>query len=289
MFLYGQPVIEKLFSATAARVRSSAPVWGYVAFLLASDDYASSVYVQKKQAYATRCGLDSQLFADPTASYETVLSRIDTWNADPLCLWIVVQLPLAAHLLPYQPQIVHSVTPGKDVDGLGGELFGLHLIELVTFLPATPKATFELLDFYGLGDLRGKVVTIIGQSNLMGKPCVVEALRREATVTSCNIFTDKSFLQARCLESDYIITATWVVWLLTPKLFGNQDLTGKVIIDVGYGIKDGKACGDTDRQGLAALGATITPVPGWVGPVTVATLFHNLLALEQIRTSGLVV
>ena len=84
----------------------------------------------------------------------------------------------------------------------------MHLIELVNFLPATPKATFELLDFYGLGDLCGKVVTIIGQSNLMGKPCVVEALRREATVMSCNKFTDAELLQECCIKSDYIITAT---------------------------------------------------------------------------------
>lgn len=287
MLLYGKPVVQKLLKQTKLRVKEYAPQGAYVWFLLASTDYASSVYVAKKQQYATRCGLWSELFHSPEALLDDVLAKITERNNDTLCVWIVVQLPLWKQLKPFQAQILHAVTPLKDVDWLGGELFGLHLTEVVSFLPATPKATYELLDWYELGDLTGKVVTMIGQSNLMGKPFVVEAMRRRATVFTTNSTTSLSLLKDICKKSDYIIAATGVVWLLSADFFDHADLTWKVIIDVGYWIKDGKACGDSDWQDLVALWATITPVPKGVGPVTVACLFHNLLALHAIRQSSL--
>lgn len=285
MLLYGKPVIEKLLQETKARVSSHAPAHGYVAFLLASDDYASTVYVWKKQEYAARCGLWAILWTNPTASYDEVRWKIAERNEDPACLGIIVQLPLATHLKPYQAKILHAVDPCKDVDGLWGELFGLSLTSVVDFLPATPKATFELLDYYAVGDMKGKIVLMIGQSNLMWKPFVLEAMRRWATVITTNSSTSDEFLNMSCRSSDIIVSATGVVWLLTPELFAWSSLAGKIIVDVGYWIKDGKACGDADRKWLADLWAIITPVPGGVWPVTVACLFHNLLALHVIRLS----
>ncbi len=283
MLLYGKPVIEKLFQETVTRVQTHTSHGAYVAFLLASDDYASSVYVAKKQDYAKRCGLWSELYHQPNASDKQILEKIQQRNEDALCLWIVVQLPLAKHLKSFQSQILYAVDPFKDVDGLWGKLFGLHLNQVVDFLPATPKATYALLDFYNLWDLQGKTVAMVGQSNLMGKPFVLEAMHRGATVLTTNSKTSSSLLKELVQKSDYIVTATGVVDLITPYLFDNQDITGKVIIDVWYGIKDGKACGDTDRSWLVDLWASITPVPGGVWPVTVACLFHNLIALHTIR------
>lgn len=288
MLLYGKPVVKKLLKETKTRVAAHAPEGAYVAFLLASEDYASGVYVNKKQQYAARCGLWAQVYTNPDASYDEVMMKVTERNTDACCVGVIVQLPLAPHLKQHQAQILHAVTPLKDVDGLGGELFGLSITDVIHFLPATPKATYELLDYYALGDLKGKTVTMIGQSNLMGKPFVLEAMRRGATVVSTNSSTPKEFLQKVCAESEIIVTATGVVWLLSPALFASADITGKIIIDVGYGINDGKACGDSDRQWLATLWAHITPVPGGVGPVTVACLFHNVVVLDAIRRSWVI-
>ena len=122
------------------------------------------------------------------------------------------------------------------------------MTQVVKFLPATPKAVFELLDWYNIGDLSGKTVLMIGQSNLIGKPFVLEAMHRGATVISVNRKTSQDVLHDACKISEYIISATGQYQLLTPEVFAYQDITGKIIIDVGYGIKDGKAHGDTDRQ-----------------------------------------
>jgi methylenetetrahydrofolate dehydrogenase (NADP+)/methenyltetrahydrofolate cyclohydrolase len=287
MLLYGKPVVKKLLQETKSRVATHASDGSYVAFLLASDDHASAVYIAKKQAYAKRCGLWSHLFHNPEASLADVLAQIEVWNTDSTCLGIVVQLPLHKALKEHQAQILRAIDPLKDVDGLTGTLFGLHLTQVVNFLPATPKAIYELIDFYGKGELTGKVIAMIWQSNLIGKPFVLEGMFRGATVLSANSRTSKDILKDICQRSDLIVTATWVVGLLTPELFAWKDLSDKVIVDVGYGIQDGKACGDSDRQWLADLGASITPVPWGVGPVTVACLFHNLIALDHIRRNHL--
>ena len=281
MILYGKPVVESLENEITWWIKNHLPKGSYVWFLLISDDYASSVYVTKKQQFASRCGLFSYLYHGTDALFDDVLQKINEWNTDALCVWIVVQLPVHVWLRSDLPKILSSVDPKKDVDGLWWIMFWQSLTGLVNFLPATPKATFSLLDFYGLGDLSGKNVVMIGQSNLMWKPFVLEAMRLGATVMSANSSTSKVLLKEMCLNSDYIVSATWVVDLLTPAFFDNHDMTGKIIIDVGYGIKDGKACGDTDWHWLAALWATITPVPGGLWPVTVACLFHNILALQE--------
>jgi methylenetetrahydrofolate dehydrogenase (NADP+)/methenyltetrahydrofolate cyclohydrolase len=281
MILYGKPVVESLEHETKLWIEEHLPNGSYVWFLLISDDYASSVYVTKKQQFASRCGLLSLLYHGTDATLDDVLQRINEWNTDAACVWIVVQLPVHAWLRSDLPVILSSVDPKKDVDGLWWTMFWQNLTGIVNFLPATPKATFALLDFYGLGDLNGKTVVMIWQSNLMWKPFVLEAMSRGATVMSANSSTSKALLQDICLKSDYIISATWVVDLLTPAFFDFQDLTWKIIIDVGYGIKNGKACGDTDWKWLVSLWATITPVPWGVWPITVACLFHNIVVLRS--------
>jgi methylenetetrahydrofolate dehydrogenase (NADP+) / methenyltetrahydrofolate cyclohydrolase len=282
MLLYGKPVVESLEKETQSRIKTHLHEGSYVWFLLISDDYASSVYVTKKQQFAARCGLHSFLYHGTDTTIDDVLKKINEWNKDTACVWIVVQLPVHVWLRSDLPKILSVVDPKKDVDGLWWVVFWQSLTGLIDFLPATPKATFTLLDFYGLGDLIGKTVVMIGQSNLMWKPFVLEAMRRGATVMSANSNTSKELLLDMCVKSDYIVSATWVVDLLTPTFFNNKDLTWKIIVDVWYGIKDGKACGDTDWQWLASLGATITPVPWGVWPITVACLFHNITVLGSM-------
>lgn len=131
------------------------------------------------------CGIEVQVRSDSTV-LKDVKDRIATYNTDEKCIGIVVQLPLPDHLQQHKSEILQSIKPGKDIDGLGGVLFGLASIDAMDFLPATPYAVMSLLQGYGFDAFDGKVITVIGQSNLVGKPLVMELIKRGAEVISLN-------------------------------------------------------------------------------------------------------
>ena len=298
MLLKWKPVITKLTEEIIQYITDNNLEGKYVAIFLLSDDTPSEVYVGKKAKKAEQIGLYADIKLGKDRSVEEVIDEIQQCNLDPDCIGMMVQLPLAEHLKPYQMRILDTILPEKDVDGLGSRLFGLAWFGLIDFVPATPKATLEILKYYKLDDYRGKTVTIVWTSNLIGKPLAVELMKRGATVITCNSKTDKDFFKQALASSHYIMAATgrkhlinkevldWDVGKVSkPRLQDNAHvpLLEKVLVDIGRGIDEGGAYGDIDWKYYEDKVKAVTPVPGGVGPVTVTCLFHNIKTIGEQR------
>lgn len=233
-----------------------------------------------KKKYAEKLWLIWEIVDGRWRSLEHVLEAVDSRNKNSECIWIVIQLPLPEDLQPHYAQIVSSVSLHKDLDGLNGLMFGQAAVGVNNFLPATPRAVLEILDYYGFGDVSGKTVSVIWQSNLVGKPLAVALMHRWATVSSFNIGSDPTLVASLCEQSDIIISATGKVHLIDEGYFWDSiDLSQKVMIDVGRWSYEGRPAGDINRRHYEDKVQAITPVPGGVGPVTVACLFGNIVSL----------
>jgi methylenetetrahydrofolate dehydrogenase (NADP+)/methenyltetrahydrofolate cyclohydrolase len=186
---------------------------------------------------------------------------------------------LPAQFQEYKAELLSLIAPDKDIDGLWWVLTWLSSIWLIDFVPATARAIVTLLRAYNLYDLKWKKITVIWQSNLSGKPLVDEFIKQEATVYSCNIYTPLEEIKALCKNSDYIVSCTWCIY------FVNQDFVrddqSQILVDVWYWYKDGKAAWDIDFEKVKDKVKYISPVPGWVWPLTVASIFANLFTIEE--------
>ena len=254
----------------------------YVGILLLSSDESSKTYVNLKKKFGNELGLEVHIFSEENKNInpfdkESILEKINKLNSDKNCGWIMVQLPLNSFIVNYTWEILSFIDPQKDIDWLWGITFGLNLVEKINFLPATPKAVFEILDFYKINNLKGKKILVIGQSNIVWKPLVLELMKKEAEVISINKYAEKDFLKKNSLEADYIISAAGVPNLITEEMV-RKDFS-QVIIDVWFSKVDWKIYGDIDYENVKNLVKAITPVPGGVGPVTVASIFKNMLFL----------
>lgn len=284
MLLFGKPVVESLREKTKAYLASLGRDDLYVAHFLLNNDAATQVYAKLKGNYASSVGITSRTYEMRKASSVEVLQSIEKCNADEACVGIIVQLPVAENLLECETDFLTAVSPQKDIDGLSWIVFWNSLAGKWNFIPATPRAVFEVLAYYGYDELQGKTVAVISQSNLIWKPVALELMKRWASVLSCNERSGAERVAEICRMSDVIISATGVPGLLSASSVGGTscDISrkDKVIVDVGRGIKDGKAVGDTDREALAEAGAHITPVPWGVWPVTIACVFDNIRFLS---------
>lgn len=251
----------------------------YMAILFLWDNISSKVYVEKKIQYGNDIWIDVKL-VNNLSTYEEIITSIDWLNSDENCVWIIIQLPLPENLQKYKSQILSRVQAKKDIDWLGGVLLGLSSIDLIDFLPATPKSVFYLLDSYGLGNIVWKKICVLWQSNLAGKPIVLEAIKRGALVTSLNAFSDIENTRKITKESDYIISCTWQVNLVDDTFL--RDDKSQIIIDVWYGHVNWKPVGDVNMESIHDKVLSYTPVPGWVGPLTVACLFDNIFCLSDL-------
>lgn len=252
----------------------------YMAILFLWDNISSKVYVEKKIQYGKDIWIDVKLINN-LVTYEEIITAIDWFNKDKSCVWIIVQLPLPDHLQKHKSQILAKVAYQKDVDGLGWVLFGLSSIDLIDFLPATPKSVFYVLDSYGLGKIEWKKICVLWQSNLAGKPIVLEAIKRGALVTSLNAFSDLENTRKIAKESDYIISCTWQVNLVDASFL--RDDKSQIVVDVWYGHVNWKPVGDVNMESIHEKVLAYTPVPGWVGPLTVACLFDNIFCLRDLN------
>lgn len=243
--------------------------------VLVGDDSASQTYVKNKKKTCESLGMRSDLHLYPESlSEQELLAKIDELNNDPEIHGILVQLPLPGHIDEFN--IITAINPSKDVDGFHPISVGNLMIGKDTFLPCTPHGVMVLLEHYGI-DPAGKHAVVIGRSNIVGKPVGQLLLQKDATVTYCHSKTTD--LQAMTKQADIIIAA-----IGRAKFIGNQHIKeGAVVIDVGMNRdENGKLCGDVDFDAVRERASFITPVPGGVGPMTIAMLMENtLLSAEK--------
>lgn len=266
----GKAVSEKITKQLAEKVASLKSKYNRapgLAVVLVGEDAASKIYVANKIKACDRVGIYSENYTlDANVSEQEVLNLIDLLNKNTKIDGILVQLPLPQAL--NEQTILESIDPKKDVDGLSEYQTGRLVHGLKCLAACTPSGVIALLDEYGI-DLRGKEAVVIGRSNIVGKPMAHLLMSRDATVTICHSKTKD--LRSHTLRADIIVAA-----LGRPR-FLQADMVkeGAVVIDVGINRVDGVLCGDVDYQAVAELASYITPVPGGVGPMTIAMLMKN--------------
>jgi tetrahydrofolate dehydrogenase/cyclohydrolase, NAD(P)-binding domain protein len=239
-----------------------------LAVVIVGNNPASQVYVRNKMKACENVGFYSEnIELDENISEEELLQEIDKLNKNDRINGILVQLPLPSHI--NELKIIDSISPEKDVDGFHVANIGKMVIGDETgFLSCTPYGIMQLLEEYKI-EIAGKDAVIIGRSNIVGKPMALMLIQKGATVQVCNSRTKD--LRKKLNEADIIIVAAGV-----PKLLKKEDVKeGAVVIDVGINRVDGKICGDVDYEEVVEKASYITPVPGGVGPMTIASLIKN--------------
>lgn len=239
-----------------------------LAVVIVGNNPASQVYVRNKMKACENVGFYSEnIELDENISEEELLQEIDKLNKNDRINGILVQLPLPSHI--NELKIIDSISPEKDVDGFHVANIGKMVIGDETgFLSCTPYGIMQLLEEYKI-EIAGKDAVIIGRSNIVGKPMALMLIQKGATVQVCNSRTKD--LRKKLNDADIIIVAAGV-----PKLLKKEDVKeGAVVIDVGINRIDGKICGDVDYEEVLEKASYITPVPGGVGPMTIASLIKN--------------
>ena len=241
-----------------------------LAVLLVGDNPASQVYVRNKVKACEQAGLHSVLEQLPADLSEfDLLERVEALNRDPLIHGILVQLPLPAHIDAHK--VIEAIDPAKDVDGFHVASAGALMTGMPGFWPCTPHGCMKMLESIGY-TLSGKHAVVIGRSNIVGKPMALMLLAQNATVTICHSRTVN--LKALTLQADVIVAAVGQRNTVTADMVK----PGAVVIDVGMNRNEaGKLCGDVDFEGVRQVAGHITPVPGGVGPMTIAMLLVNTL------------
>ena len=241
-----------------------------LAVLLVGDNPASQVYVRNKVKACEQAGLHSVLEQLPANLSESdLLARVDALNRDPLIHGILVQLPLPAHIDAHK--VIEAIDPAKDVDGFHVASAGALMTGMPGFWPCTPHGCMKMLESIGYS-LSGKHAVVIGRSNIVGKPMALMLLAQNATVTICHSRTIN--LKALTLQADVIVAAVGQRNTVTADMVK----PGAVVIDVGMNRNEaGKLCGDVDFEAVRHIAGHITPVPGGVGPMTIAMLLVNTL------------
>jgi len=249
-----------------------------LAVILVGDDPASAVYVRNKVKACHDNGLHSVLERyDATLSQGDLLARIAALNADPAIHGILVQMPLPKHLDSHR--VIEAIAPAKDVDGFSVASAGELMTGLPGLRPATPAGCMKLIESTGVS-LRGKHAVVIGRSNTVGKPMTLLLLQANATVTVCHSATPDLATHTR--QADIVVAAVGRRNTLTAEMVK----PGAIVIDVGINRDDaGKLCGDVDFARVSQVAGWISPVPGGVGPMTIAMLLANTVQAAE-RTAA---
>lgn len=256
---------------TALRARGCQPG---LAVVLVGDNPASAVYVRSKQRACDAAGLHGNDIRLPeTVTQDKLLAVIDRLNADVTVHGILVQLPLPPHI--DAATVLQRITFAKDVDGFNWRNLGALVDGHPALAPCTPSGSMLLLERSGV-PIAGKHAVVLGRSSIVGKPAALMLLERHATVTVCHSRTTN--LAAHTREADILICAVGRPRMITADMVK----PGAAVIDVGINrLPDGKLCGDVDFDAVAAKAGWITPVPGGVGPMTVAMVVSNAVAAAE--------
>ncbi len=244
---------------------------GCLAVIQVGDDPASSVYVNNKKKACAYIGIDSQSYELPAeTTQDELLELIDRLNDDPHVTGILCQLPVPDHI--NEDTIIRRISPDKDVDGFHPMSVGALCIGEKGFVSCTPAGIIKLLEYSDI-DIEGKECVVIGRSNIVGKPMALLLLRKNGTVTVCHSRTKN--LKEVCKRADILVVA-----IGKPKMITEEYVKGgAVVIDVGiHRMDNGKLCGDVDYDRVEQKCSAITPVPGGVGPMTIAMLMYNCVS-----------
>lgn len=247
-----------------------------LAVLLVGDDQASQVYVRNKSRACVEVGFYSdQIHKSANITQEELLSEVQRLNENNNIDGILVQLPLPSHI--DANEIIEAIIPEKDVDGFSSENVGKLSLNKPFISPCTPKGVIKMLDSIKC-DLRGKDCVIIGASNIVGRPMAMEFLNAGATVQVCHKETKD--IKQKTKSADIIVAAAGVANLVNSEWVKE----GAVIIDVGINrLEDGSMTGDVDFDDVKDVVSAISPVPGGVGPMTIAVLLENTLRAYQAK------
>lgn len=249
-----------------------------LAVVIVGDNPASRVYVNNKKKACAEVGFTSYEYALPEETTEAeLLELVEKLNNDDRVNGILVQLPLPKQI--NENAVINAIRPDKDVDAFHPENVGHIMIGDFSFLPCTPAGVMELIAETGV-DVCGKNCVVIGRSNIVGKPMAMLLLHKNGTVTICHSRTKN--LAEICSQADILVAAVGKAGFVTPDMVKE----GSVVIDVGMNRNaEGKLCGDVDYAACFDKAGYITPVPGGVGPMTIAMLMRNTLTAAKIRRS----
>ncbi len=272
--LLGKPVAEKLLEHLKKDIQKLDPK---LVVVQVGNDPASDSYIRQKFKACEAVGMRSEHRHLPEkTTLKKLMNTIEELNADPDVTGFIVQVPLPPHLQPQVPQVIRSIDPKKDVDGFGAYNLGKMFlsVEFEHLPPATPAGVMEMLHFYCL-PVAGKHAVVVGRSNIVGKPLAVMLINRGATVTVCHSQTpDLTFFTS---QADLLFTAVGKPKLITKEMIK----PGAVVIDIGTTRTEKGLQGDVDFENVKEVASAITPVPGGVGPLTVASLIRNCVTAKK--------
>ena len=244
-----------------------------LAVIIVGEDPASKVYVANKKKACEALGIISEEYALPeNTTQQELLALIDTLNKKESINGILCQLPLPKHL--NEDEVINAILPEKDVDAFHPQNVGKIMLGDYDFVPCTPAGIMEMLDYEGI-DITGKTCVVIGRSNIVGKPMGMLLLHKNGTITICHSRTKD--LASVCKKADILVAAVGRPNFVTADMVKD----GAVVIDVGINRVDGKLVGDVDFNAVKDKCAAITPVPGGVGPMTIAMLMQNTVTASK--------
>lgn len=274
LVLSGRPVADALLESLKSDIKKLNPK---LVVVQVGDDPASASYIKQKLKSCEAIGLrhEHKHLSEKT-SLKELMNVIDELNTDTDVTGFIVQLPLPKDLQAHVPEVIRAIEPKKDIDGFGAYNLGKMFlsVEFEHLPPATPSGVIELLKYYKL-PIEGKHAVIVGRSNIVGKPLAIMLLNRGATVTICHSKTKN--LSDMTKQADILIAAVG-----SPKMIKAEMVKkGAVVIDIGVSRVDGKLQGDVDFDAVEKIASAITPVPGGVGPLTVASLIRNCVTAKR--------
>lgn len=272
----GKKIAQNLRAGIKLKVDTLDKKPGLAVILVGDDVVASAIYVRNKDNACKEVGFYSEKINKPANTTQAeLLSEIERLNQDDKIDGILVQLPLPKHI--DSNLVIETISPKKDVDGFHSENIG-KLMQNKPFLrPCTPKGVMTMLEITGV-DLVGKNCVVVGASNIVGRPMACELLNAQATVTICNSKTKN--LSSKLKQADIIVVAVGIAKMIQS----DWVKSGAIVIDVGINrLDNGRLVGDVDFESVSQVAGWITPVPGGVGPMTIATLLENTLIAYEAK------
>ncbi len=272
--LFGKPVADALLENLKPDVKKLNPK---LVIMQVGEDPASASYIRQKLLSCEAVGMRHEhRHLDEKTTLPELLHAIEELNNDADVTGFIVQLPLPKHLQSHVPDVIKAIDPKKDIDGFGaynlGKMFLSAAFEHLP--PATPAGVIEMLAYYKIA-IEGKHAVIVGRSNIVGKPLAIMLLNRGATVTICHSHTKN--LAEITKQADILCAAVGRPKMITKDMVKK----GAVVIDIGMSRTDGKLCGDVDFDAVSTVASAITPIPGGVGPMTVASLIRNCVTAKK--------